>query len=287
MSDYIILTDASADIGMTFYKENNIPIIPMNYTLGAETRVCDRMEDPELLYTFYQHQKDGDVTQTTQITPFQYEENIAPYLEQGLSVLYLALSSGLTSTVDSANMAKAELKERFPDVDFMVLDTKAATGGIGILMEHAFKNKALGMTIEENYADLENCIKHLYHWFLVDDLMYLKRGGRIGASTAIVGTMLSIKPILKIETDGTLSTFDKARGTKSAARKLIELYSEHCVENDEPVYICHCAADSTADILEEGILKITPGVTIRKMLMTPIIGAHTGPGMASIIHIGK
>ncbi|MBQ9827184.1 MAG: DegV family protein [Lachnospiraceae bacterium] len=288
MKDYIIITDASADIDAAFYKEHDIPILPMSYTLGSEMRECRTMESPELLYSFYENQKNGELTQTTQINPFQYEELITPYMEKGVDVLYLALSSGLTSTVDSAMMAAENLKEQFPDTVFRVLDTRAATGGIGILLERAFRNKAAGMSMDENYADLEDCINHLWHWFLVDDLMYLKRGGRIGASSAIVGTMLSIKPLLTIEPDGRLSNFDKVRGTKAAARKLIEFYDQHHTDNDvDPVYICHAAADSTADILEEGVLKITPNVRVTKMLLTPIIGAHVGPGMASIIQVGK
>lgn len=285
---YRIIADASADIDAAFCQKYDIPILPMSYSLGDEMRECRQMEKDDLLRKFYEQQKTGAVTRTTQITPFLYEELIEPYLRDGISVLYLALSSGLSSTVNSARQAAAALKEKYPAVDFVVVDTLAATGGIGILAERAVRNQIKGMSLEENRDDLNEAVKRLHHWFLVDDLMYLKRGGRVSASTAIVGTVLSVKPILIIAPDGTLVTIDKARGTHAAVRKLLENYEANCTGNlEDVVYICHTAADLTAEMLEAGIRRITPGVTIRRRLMSPVIGAHTGPGMASIIHLGK
>ena len=285
---YRIIADASADIDAVFCQKYEIPILPMSYSIGDEMRECRQMEEDALLRKFYEQQKTGAVTRTTQITPFLYEELIEPYLRDGVSVLYLALSSGLSATVDSARQAAAALKEKYPAADFVVVDTLAATGGIGILAERGVRNQLKGLSLEENRDDLNEAVKRLHHWFLVDDLMYLKRGGRVSASTAIVGTVLSVKPILIIAPDGTLVTIDKARGTHAAVRKLLENYEKNCTGNPEDVvYICHAAADLTAEMLTAGIRRITPGVTIRRRLMSPIIGAHTGPGMASIIHLGK
>jgi len=286
---YLIFADASADIDKAFGDENDIHYIPMEYSLGDEMRTCRGVEPSEVMKAFYDGQRKGDLTKTSQISPYLYKEYLTPYFEEGYSILYLCLSSGLSSTYQSALIAKEELKEEFPELDFCPIDTLAATGGMGVLAERATRNLKNGMSIEDNYNDLVECIKKIRHWFMVEDLMYLKRGGRVSAATAVVGSALNIKPILKIDDCGKLITIAKKRGSKAAINELSDLfaktYDSTC--KDDIISIVHADALETAEELKEKILEIAPGATVRIGYLSPIIGAHTGPGMVAVCHMGK
>lgn len=285
--NYLIAVDAAADIDQAFFAQNNICLFPMDYSLGDEMVSCTTMESEEKLKVFYQAQANGELTRTSQITPYLYRKYVIPYLKEGTSLLYLTLSSGLSSTYGSACSAAKSLREEYPEAELLPVDTLAATGGMGILAERAVRNRQKGMSLQENAEDLKEAVRHLQHWFLVSDMQYLKRGGRVSASAAAIASVLSIKPILQIDREGKLPVIGKARGTKAAVRELLRHYEEYCLPGEDPVYICHADAPDTADLLEQKIRELTPDVTIRKRLLSPIIGAHTGPGMASIIHIGK
>ncbi len=288
MNKYLIFIDASGDCEADVVIKNDLKFVPMQYSLGNEMRVCDGLEDPEILKRFYAGQRNGDLTKTSQITPFMYEEYFSKYMENGYSILYLALSSGLSSTYNAACLAKESLKEKYPEVDLYPVDTKSATGGIGILLEHALDNKNKGLSIEENYQDLLNMIPHIHHWFMVQDLMYLKRGGRISATTAMVGTMLGIKPILKINEIGKLDTIAKKHGNKSAVSYLVSLFQESFDQSlGNVVYVCHADAFDLAESLKNQIIELYPNLIVKITMLSPIIGAHTGPGMAAICHLGK
>jgi len=285
---YLVFADVSTDIDMTFVEEGTLKFIPMEYSLGEEMRECNAPETRELLKKFYDGQRNGDLTHTSQISPYNYEEYLDPYFKEGYSVLYLSLSSGLSSTFQSALVAKASLKEKYPDLDFMPVDSLAATGGMGVLAERALRNQKKGMTLSENYDDLVAASHKIKHWFLVQDLMYLKRGGRVSATTAVVGTALNIVPILKINEIGKLDTFAKKRGQKLASNALVEYFKETYDEtSDDVIYIVDADTLETGDYLKEEVLKLFPNATVRRTGLSPIIGAHTGPGMAAICHMGK
>lgn len=286
---YLIFADASADIDKNFGEENDVHYIPMEYSLGDEMRTCAGVEPESVMKAFYNGQRNGDLTKTSQISPYLYKEYLEPYFKAGYSVLYLCLSSGLSSTYQSALLAKEELKEEYPELDFYPIDSLAATGGMGVLTERAVRNLDAGMSIEDNYNDLLACVAKIRHWFMVEDLMYLKRGGRVSAATAVVGSALNIKPILKIDENGKLITIAKKRGSKAALNELFELfmktYDAEC--KDDVISIVHADAAEVAEELKQKVLEIYPDVTIRTGYLTPIIGAHTGPGMVAICHMGK
>ena len=285
---YLIFADASADIDKEFGEANDIHYIPMEYSLGENMRTCAGVEPAEIMKEFYNGQRHGDLTKTSQISPYLYKSYLMPWLEKGYSILYLCLSGGLSSTYQSALLAKEELKEEYPDVDFYPIDSLAATGGMGVLAERAVRNKEAGMSVEDNYNDIVNCTHNIRHWFMVEDLMYLKRGGRVSATTAVLGSALNIKPILKIDEEGKLITIAKKRGSKSAINELIELfkntYDSSC--KDDIISVVHADAAEAAEELKQRILELYPDVTVRVGYLSPIIGAHTGPGMLAICHIG-
>lgn len=259
----------------------------MEYIIGEEVRHCDAPESMETMHRYYDDLRKKVNTQTSQITPFQYFETFEPYVKEHVGILYLALSSGLSNTFESANAAVEMLKEQYGEVEIEVIDSLSATGGMGLLAESACTNRAQEMTVSENADWIRNHIQDLNVKFMVDDLMYLKRGGRISPSTAIVGSALNIKPLLEINTVGKLETIAKKRGKKLAMKYLVDDFNETFDPSISPVvYIdgADCMADQ--ETLKEMILENHPEAVVRLTSLSPIIGAHTGPDMFSLIHYG-
>ena len=288
MYDYIICMDASGDIIKEAASKNGIEFVPMEYSLGDEMRTSRGCESEELLKKFYDGQRNGDMTKTSQISPYMYEEYFRQFLKNGKSILYFCLSSGLSSTYQSSILAAENLKEEYPDVEVLPVDTLAATGGIGLLVEKAIENRTSGMDIHENFESVKALVPYLRHFFMVQDLMYLKRGGRVSAATAIVGSALNIKPILKIDENGKLTTIDKKRGNKAAMSALFAYFKENYnPELGNTIYICDGDTPDLAESLATKVQEAGPGIIVRRMMLSPIIGAHTGPGMLSMILLGK
>ena len=279
--------DASADIDSKVFLEEDIRFIPMQYSLNEEMRESKGIESEELLKSFYDSQRSGELTKTTQITPYQYINFFSKLLNEGYSVLYLSLSSGLSSTYQSAMLAASELNDEHKDEKVYVVDSLGATGGIGVLLELACKYRKEGKSIEENCALLNNAKLKLHHFFMVQDLMYLKRGGRVSGATAVVGTVLGIRPILKIDENGKLVNFAKRRGNKLALEELAKLFNENYELNDSPIYIVDGDAKELGDFLASEIKKLIPEAVVKRNMLSPIIGAHTGPGLVAVCFIGK
>ena len=286
--DYKILMDVSGELLPDYIREHEILFLPMEYTLRGENRVCREPEDRGTLKLFYDGQRQGDLTQTTQITPTQYEEFFESVLKNGSQLICLCLSSGLSSTYQSACLAASTLQEKYQGKKILPVDTLAATGGMGVLAERAVRNLEKGMDIEENYRDLVEASHHIQHQFFVQDLMYLRRGGRIGTAEAILGSALSVRPIMKIDTDGKLVVTDKKRGTKQAIQALFAEFEKHYDEEAaDPVYITDCDIEDSSETLSGMILAKYPGAPVRRVGMSPIIGAHTGPGALTVCYMGK
>ncbi|MCI7622632.1 MAG: DegV family protein [Bacilli bacterium] len=284
---YLIVMDASADIDSKVFIEEDIRFIPMQYSLNEEMRESKGIESEELLKSFYDSQRSGELTKTTQITPYQYINFFSKLLNEGYSILYLSLSSGLSSTYQSAMLAASELNDEHKDEKVYVVDSLGATGGIGVLLELACKYRKEGKSIEENCVLLNNAKLKLHHFFMVQDLMYLKRGGRVSGATAVVGTVLGIRPILKIDENGKLVNFAKRRGNKLALEELAKLFNENYELNDSPIYVVDGDAKELGDFLASEIKKIAPNAVVKRNMLSPIIGAHTGPGLVAVCFIGK
>ena len=284
---YLIVMDASADIDSKVFLEEDIRFIPMQYSLNEEMRESKGIESEELLKSFYDSQRSGELTKTTQITPYQYINFFSKLLNEGYSILYLSLSSGLSSTYQSAMLAASELNDEHKDEKVYVVDSLGATGGIGVLLELACKYRKEGKSIEENCALLNNAKLKLHHFFMVQDLMYLRRGGRVSGATAVVGTVLGIKPILKIDENGKLVNFAKRRGNKLALEELANLFKDNYELNDSPIYVVDGDAKELGDFLASEIKKLIPEAVVKRNMLSPIIGAHTGPGLVAVCFIGK
>lgn len=286
--EYEIFSDVSLDIDVDFAKEHEVRYVPMEYMLGEETFHCECPESNEMMHNYYEKLRQTVPTRTSQIAPFHYISIFEPYVKEGKPLLYLSLSSGLSNTYESAQMAVETLKETYGGADIEVVDSLGATGGMGLLIESACKNRESGMSLSENAAWLRENACKVNYWFKVEDLMYLKRGGRISAATAIMGTALNIKPILTINGDGRLDTIAKKRGDKLALKHIVDCFSENFDASfGNVVYICCADCMDNAEKLKRMVLELYPKLTVRMTMLSPIIGAHTGPDMLALVHYGK
>ncbi|MDE7463496.1 MAG: DegV family EDD domain-containing protein, partial [Clostridiales bacterium] len=214
--DYEIFTDASADVAHTVSANSDIHFINMPCEADGNIYDCTGVDDDEKVNGFYRDIRKGSLPKTTQITPFRYEEFFDPVLASGKSVIYSCLSSGLSSSYESAKLAMNNLNDRYAGVKVYAIDSIGATGAMSIIAERMLSNRDKGMTVEENAADIESFKHNIYTSCYVEDLHHLKRGGRIGAVKAALGSMLNLKPIIFINPDGRIDSTTHCRGTRKA-----------------------------------------------------------------------
>lgn len=278
MKDYLLFIDVSGDIDKKYVEDKKIQLVPMEFFINNEVEVYTANKEGMDLVKFYDEIKKKTVVKTSQITPNKYEEYFRPYLEEGYSCLYLGISKGLSAAYQSSLIASRNLKEEFPDVDLVSFDTDCVTSLLGLLAERMIENKEKGMTLQENVNDLNELKTRIKGFCFVDDLQALKRGGRIGAATALIGAMLNIKPIIEMS-GGTLHMIGKQKGAKKSLTYLGELFkNNYNPEISNTVYIVDACESENANELEKIIKGIAPDVVVKRKLLTPIVGAHLGSG---------
>lgn len=287
MGNYKIFVDLSADLEENFVLEENIGFIPMNYEIDEVEFISDKICSKDEIKHFYDEMRNNKITKTSQINPYQYEEFLKDYAEKGINILYFTLSSGLSNTYNSALVAKRNLAEEYPNFKFEVIDSLAATGGIGVLATIAAKNKKDGMSIEENANAMKEYVKKIKHWFYVDDLKYLKRGGRVSASKAFIAGALNIKPIMHVDEAGKLEAIGKKIGLKRSQEALVNKFFESYDGSSKIVYICHGDDEKAALNVKKLIEEKYNDLEIHVTTICPVIGCHSGPGTIALCHIGK
>ena len=285
MANYKILTDSGCDLPGAMLQELELTVVPLTVNFRGQS-----LEDTvdEGIQALYQGFRDGEAATTSAVNPDRWGREMEKLLQEGLDVLTVAFSSGLSTTYQSAVIAAEELKEKYPDRKILVVDSLCASMGQGLLLWYAAKKRAEGMDIEGVHQWLEQAKWNLCHWFTVDDLMYLKRGGRVSAATALVGTMLQIKPVLHVDDEGHLINVAKARGRKAAIQTLAKKVAELGLpgENDT-VFISHGDCRQEAEELAE-ILKKNYGVKeVIIGYVGAVIGSHAGPGTIALFFLGK
>lgn len=291
MDSYLLFTDSAADIPQHYYDEFDIRIIPMDYLFNGESRTF-HTEAPDREHVcdeVYQAMREGADVHTSQITPYRYIESWTPLLEEGHDILCLSFSSGLSATYENARMAVNQLKESFPERTITVVDTKAATAGLGVMTIAAAMNRRDGMTLEENADWLNKNVPFLCHRFSVGDLDYLHKGGRVSAAVALIGGMLNIKPIMIIDDIGKLQVTAKVRGVNAAMKALTRSYKNEAGVEGVPkfVFISHSSLYEKAEELAEMVRKAAgPDTVVETICETPIIGIHTGPEFFSVCGFG-
>ena len=285
MPDYQIITDSGCDLSSDMLQNLNVKKVSLSVLFQGESRL-DSVDDG--IKEFYDGLRAGEIATTSAANPDGWKDVIAPAFQAGSDVLVLAFSSGLSTTYQSAVIAANELMEQYPDRKAYVVDTLCASLGEGLLVYYACRKRDEGMGLEDLRNWVEQNKLHLCHWFTVDDLMFLKRGGRVSATTALVGTMLQIKPVLHVDDEGHLISVSKARGRKAAiealAKKVAELGEGF---DNETMFISHgdCAED--AEYLA-GVLKEKHGVRyVHINHVGAVIGSHAGPGVLALFFLGK
>ena len=282
---YRIVTDTCCDFPMEMYKELALGVVPLSVNFNGKT-VSSYSE--KWLKGMFDGLRAGEVATTSAVNPQGWKEVIEPVLKKGEDALVLAFSSGLSTTYQSAVIAADELKEHYPDRKVMVVDTLCASLGQGLLVHYACKKRDEGLSLEELAAWVEEKKFNLCHWCTVDDLMYLKRGGRVSAATALVGTMLHIKPILHVDNEGHLINRAKVRGRKAAVEMLAKKMGEQYLpgENDT-VFICHGDCMEDAKYLESIVKKQYGVKNVFIYYVGAVIGSHSGPGTLALFFMGK
>ena len=286
MKDYVIFTDSCCDVSPELLAQWGVPYANMTFSFDGEDR--EYINSDITNKEFYERMRQGAQPRTAAINEAAFTEAFTPILEAGKDILYVAFSSGLSTTVNSAHMAAQELKERYPERTITVVDTLAASAGGGLMVYMAVAKKNEGASLEENAAYLESLVPQHCIWFTVDDLEYLKRGGRVSPLVAFAGSVLGIKPVLQMDEEGHLIKVSAVRGRKKAIETLAEKYAElSCEQKDAPIFISHADCEKDAQQLVD-ILTQRHGAEVTLLTQIgPVIGSHSGPGTIALFFIGK
>ncbi len=288
MNEFVIVTDSTCDLAQPVVDRIGVTVIPMEFSVDDKTYLNYPDERALSSAAFYNMLRGGACAKTSQITVRKYMDVFGSILAQDRDVLYLCFSSALSGSFDSANVAARELSSSYPLRRVYIVDTRAASLGEGLFVVHAAEKKKDGCTIEELRAWAEENRDSYAHWFTVDDLQHLKRGGRITSASAALGTLLSVKPVLCVDRLGQLIFKEKAHGRKKALHKLAEKMEASCTEPEtQTVFISHadCAAD--AEYLAQLVRSRLPVKDIMIGHTGPVIGSHTGPGMVGLYYRGS
>ena len=284
MNDYIIYADSACDFTKEALEERCIPYRELTFRFDGVGKEYSNYEMP--IKDFYNKMRDGGVAKTAAVNVDGFEEEFENILSEGKDILYIGFSSGLSTTYNSARLAAKNLEEKFPDRKIIVVDTLAASAGIALLIDLVIEKKNGGATIEEAAAFAEETKLHIAHWFTVDDLVYLKRGGRVSSTTAFVGNLLGIKPVLHVDNEGHLVSVSKVRGRHASIVALADKLGETIIEGSR-VYISHSDAlvdaEKLASIIEAKYGYKTELITN----VGPVIGAHSGPGTLALFFVAR
>ena len=285
MNSYRIITDSACDMGV-YLSEWGVPSINLTLKFDGEDKI-QRNDEIEPV-AFYNRMREGGVAKTSAVNPEEFALVFEPILAAGEDILYLGFSSGLSTTCNSGRIAANKLAEKYPERKIVVVDSLSASAGFGMLVYLAVKKREEGATLEENAKYITSLVPRMCHWFTVDDLVYLKRGGRISPTVAFVGGVLGIKPVLHMDNEGHLVSKFKVRGRRASIKALADKLGELMTDKSQgPVFICHadCADDAA---LLSSMIKETYGLDTDITVFTgPVIGAHSGPGTLALFFIGN
>lgn len=290
MSEYVITCCSTADMSREFMEENKIPFAMFHYQMDGEEFIDD-------LYTsitpeaFYQKISNGACPVTSQINAEEYKELFEPILKSGRDVLHMTISSGISGSINSANVAKQQLEEAYPDRKVIVIDSLGASSGYGLLVTQAVENQKAGLSLMENADWIEQNRLYLHHWFFSTDLTSYIRGGRISRTAGFVGKALNICPLLNMDSEGRLIPRSKCRGKKQVIREIVKRMEEHARDGlaySGKCYIsqsaCRADAEEVARLVKERFPKLDGEVQINDI--GTVIGSHTGPGTVALFFWG-
>lgn len=287
MGEYVITTDNNSDLPEEFYRKYGIGCTYLSYSMDGKNYTHNNFL-PE--HEFYEAMRKGSLPTTAQVNPEAARDLLEPYLKEGKDILHIAFSSGLSGTYNSTRIAAEELAEEYPDRKIVVVDSLAASLGQGLLVYYAQQHKAEGESLEAVAEWLINNRLHLVHLFTVDDLFHLHRGGRVSKTTAIVGSMLNIKPILHVDNEGKLINIGKIRGRKKSLQELVRLMDEKIgsyAAGCDTIFISHGDCLEDARYVEKQVREKYNIETVLINNVGATIGAHSGPGTLALFFLGQ
>ena len=291
MSDYVISCCSTADLSKEHFEKIDVHYCCFHYEMDGVQYLDDLGQSMDF-DVFYQRMTDGAMTKTSQINADEYEEYFAQFLSQGKDILHLTLSSGISGTFNSANLAKALLEDKYPDRKIYVIDSLAASYGYGLLVDHLAAMRDSGATIDELAAWVEEHKLNLNHWFFSSDLTFFIRGGRISKAAGAVGTVLNICPLMNVDFEGRLIPRYKIRTKKKVIQAIVDKMAEQAeggTDYSGKCFISHSAceedAKAVAALVEERFPNLNGRVLINSIGTT--IGSHTGPGTVALFFWGQ
>ncbi len=285
MSNYTIMTDSACDLKPSCLEELGVKFLSLSFVFEGENKVYSNFDlSPD---EFYSAMRDGKTAKTSAVNVAAFKDFFEEELALGNDILYLGFSSGLSTTFNSASIAADELKENFPDRKIICIDSLAASAGFGMLVYLAAKEKEKGASIEEAAQFAKETVPSLAHWFTVNDLEYLKRGGRVSPTVAFVGGLLGIKPILHVDDEGHLIKMTTVRGRKASIEALADKFGVLAKNKLGPVWVSHGDCEEDAKALAS-VVKSKYGVEVSLITdVGPVIGAHSGPGTIAFFFLGN
>ena len=285
MRDYVITVNSTVDLPKEWLEERHVPVVPLKYTIDGETYT-----DMEGLSAkeFFAKLREGKMSVTSQVNPEEAAELLEPYVKDGKDVLHLGFSSGLSGTLNSMRIAGQMLEEKYPEAKVIVIDTLCACLGEGLLLYKALQHKAMGKTIDETAQWVEENKLHICHNVTVDDLNHLHRGGRVSKTTAVLGTLVQIKPIIHMDDNGKLQVIGKERGRKKSLNKIVDMAVEQSKGWDNDIImITHGDCIEDAEYVAKLVREKMGIDNILINNIGTVIGSHTGPGVVAVFCMGN
>ncbi|MDY3730212.1 MAG: DegV family protein [Candidatus Choladocola sp.] len=284
---YLITTDNMADLPEEYLKEKQLLTMSLTYLLDGQTY---NAENSLPYQEFYKKMREGCMPTTSQINPQEAKEKLAEFLKINKNIIHIAFSGGLSGTFNSVRLAAQELMEEQPDCKITVIDSLAASMGEGLLVYKALEQQEAGLSYEEMVEWIENNKLHVCHYFTVDDLFHLYRGGRVSKAAAVLGTMINLKPVLHVDDEGHLIPLSKVRGRKKSLNALVDGMEKQMGsfrEKNDIIFLSHGDCYEDALYVQEQIKK---RFGIEKFMISPVgptIGAHSGPGTVALFFMGE
>ena len=287
MRDFVLATDSSCDLPQELVDKFELTVVPLTVDISGKTYV-NYLDGREIGFKeFYDCSRAKEDIKTSCPSLDSFSKAFAEIIKSGKDILYIGFSSALSATTQNARIAAEELMAEFPESKIIVVDSLAASMGQGLLIKYVFDEKQKGKTIEELAQYAEDTKLHICHWFTVNDLMYLKRGGRISATTAIAGSALNVKPVMHMDDEGRLINVGKARGRKASLAALMEHMKETAIDpREQTIYISHGDCEDEVKDFAKLIKKELGFKEVVINYVGPVIGGHTGPGVVALFFYG-
>lgn len=282
-----IISDVCCDLPQNYISQKDrFLVLSMRYEMNGEEHIYSS-KDADTLDIFYKKISDGQSAKTSQINAEEYYQAFKPICESGEGLICLPLSSGISGSIQSANIAKKRILEEYPDAAIEVVDSLGATVGQGLLLDHVLQYRDSGKGFWETVAFAKETAPKIEHWFTLNDLQHLYRGGRLTKTAAFMGTLLKIQPLLHVDTEGKLAPQAKIKGRKKAIKELCNKLEMRMAKTPQKVFVSHSSCPDEALILKEMIEKLP---YVSEVMIAPIgciIGAHTGPGTLTVMFLGE